>query len=124
METGDMAQFSSSDALPDLVGHTTPGHPVLRLPGEIKCSWKWKSSWKNSQVRYERVEFIAVVAQLNFYMNSAHSRYGYILTDKELVLFRKKDNYYARHIEMAPSIPLTWHDSRGEFTQTSGHLTA
>ena len=124
METGDMARFESSNGLPDLVGHTTtPGRPDLRLPGDIKCSWKWKSSWANSQVDFEQKEFIAVIAQLNFYMNNACSRYGYILTDTELVLFQKKNKCHAHYIEMAPGIPLTHHDSRGEYTQTSGQLT-
>ena len=123
METGDMAYFESSNALPDFVGHMVSGN-IPRLPGDIKCSWNWKSSWRNSQVQYEWQEFVAVVAQLNFQMNNACSWYGYILTDTELVLFCKKDNQYANHIEMALGIPLAQHDSRGAFTHASGHLTA
>ena len=128
METGDMACFESSNGLPDLVGHTiTLGRPVIHLPGDIKCSWKWKSSWDSwmtSPVEEEEEEFLAVVAQLNFYMNNTHSWYGYILTDAELVLFQKKDEQFTSELEMAPGIPLTRYDSRGEYTQTSGQLTA
>ncbi|OAR02974.1 hypothetical protein LLEC1_07110, partial [Akanthomyces lecanii] len=71
---------------------------VNRLPGEIKPSWKWKQAWldPNSVLRDK---CLTRLAQLTFYMlqqgyqqpHQSGARYGYMLTDRDLVAIRKDD---------------------------------
>lgn len=123
IDVGDVASLSLSDAKPDLCGYTDPDAPMPRIPGDIKCSWKWHSTWQDIAEEGKSLEFQAPVAQLNFYMNQCSSRYGYILTDAEVVLFKKKNKHPAAHLYMAPAIPLTTFDHMGTFSLHHGHLT-
>ncbi|OAA66025.1 hypothetical protein ISF_03863 [Cordyceps fumosorosea ARSEF 2679] len=70
--------------------------PINRLPGEIKPSWKWKWDWAIAEGSARSSMALVRLSQLTFYMlqqgyREPHSgaRYGYMLTDQELVAFRK-----------------------------------
>ncbi|KGO76426.1 hypothetical protein PITC_073080 [Penicillium italicum] len=60
-----------------------------RAPGDLKVSWKWQSSWRYSQTLAEQREYKQVLAQVNFYMRQHNARYGYILTNTELVAVKR-----------------------------------
>lgn len=58
------------------------------LPGDTKLSTKWSSTkWKSSQESQD-VEFKKPLCQLLTYCERAQVRYGYILTQEELVAIR------------------------------------
>ena len=65
------------------------GNCPNRVPGIIKPSWKWSSSFRFQADTVQ--EFNQVLSQINFYMIQHHARYGYILTDRELVAIRRRD---------------------------------
>lgn len=48
-------------------------------------------------------QYRQVLSQVNFYMNQHGSRYGFILTDQELLAFRKLNN--DGNLEIAASVP-------------------
>ena len=123
MDAVDMGSFDTTDAKPDFGGYINPDSPILHIPGDIHCSWKWHSTWQDALDPSQQTEFKAAIAQLNFHMNWASSRYGYILTDAELVLFKKKDNQLATHLYMAQAIPLTTFDHMSTFSLHHGYLT-
>lgn len=82
---------------------------VNRLPGEIKPSWKWDAAWLAPHSERRRVG-IKRLSQLTFYMlqqgyRAQHSgaKYGYMLTDKELIAFRKEDAQ--RTISVSKPVP-------------------
>ncbi|KAJ9322391.1 hypothetical protein DTO027B5_128 [Paecilomyces variotii] len=79
----DIAYFV--DGLPE-------GSANNRAPGDIKPSWKWRSAWVDSLNHIDRSEFRQALSQVNWYMKQHRSRYGFILTDCELVVFRRLDN--------------------------------
>ncbi|KZT24942.1 hypothetical protein NEOLEDRAFT_1242047 [Neolentinus lepideus HHB14362 ss-1] len=81
-----------------------------RLPGEVKVSWKWSSDMTQTEFRnYEaNMEFKQVLSQLLFYMKAHMCRWGYIITDKELVCARRQTGQDNR-IEISEAIPLTRH---------------
>lgn len=62
-----------------------------RCPGDLKVSWKWGSNWGNSALSGERTEYLQVLAQVNFYMKQHNARYGFVLTDTELVPIKRLD---------------------------------
>jgi hypothetical protein len=55
-------------------------------------SWKWQYAWRFSNHATQIREFKKVLAQVNFYMKQHQTRYGYILTNTELVPVRRLDN--------------------------------
>ena len=63
-----------------------------RLPGDCKPSYKWEWNLWNSQDATEQLEFRQALSQVNFYMNQHHTRYGFIVTDRELVAIKKMNN--------------------------------
>ncbi|EER36952.1 conserved hypothetical protein [Histoplasma capsulatum var. duboisii H88] len=79
-----------------------------RAPGEVKPSWKWTSNLRNSPLPAGRREFRQVLSRLNFYMKQHHARYGYIITDLELVPVRRRDN--GGNLDLAQ--PIAW-NARG-----------
>lgn len=83
-----------------------------RCPGELKVSWKWSAAWATGPELLQK-QFRQALAQVNFYMKQDSARYGFILTDTELVALRRlpKDG----HIEVATAISWT--------TQGNGQLT-
>lgn len=60
-----------------------------RAPGDLKVSWKWQYSMRYSHAVIEQREYKQVLAQVNFYMRQHNARYGYILTDTELVAVKR-----------------------------------
>ncbi|KAI9763374.1 MAG: hypothetical protein M1840_000566 [Geoglossum simile] len=68
---------------------TTERRPYLNLcPGDTKLSTKWKSLWSNTTVARLKEEFNRPMGQILNYCSKANSRYGYILTQEELVVVR------------------------------------
>lgn len=52
-----------------------------------------------------RTEYRQALSQVNWYMKQHHSRYGFLLTDQELVVLRRLDSH--GNLELAPPIPFT-----------------
>jgi hypothetical protein len=76
----------------------------LRLAGDIKVSWKWKSDWRLSNTNSnEDEEYRQVLSQVHYYLNTSGLRYGYILTDREFVAVRRKGIRWG-DIEVSPSV--------------------
>lgn len=82
-----------------------PMHRPNRLPGDIKSSFKWSSNLLNSGDPRDHVEYRQALGQVDFYMDQHDTRYGYILTDQELVAFRRIDD--SGRLELAEPIPWT-----------------
>ncbi|ATY58298.1 hypothetical protein A9K55_002387 [Cordyceps militaris] len=87
-----ISQFTPDRAMHD----PSVDRPINRLPGEIKPSWKFKWAWANAPDGPDRGMAKEVLSQLGFYMaqqgyQKTHSgaKYGFMLTDQELVAFRK-----------------------------------
>ncbi|KAB8263533.1 hypothetical protein BDV32DRAFT_118826 [Aspergillus pseudonomiae] len=106
--TPDFAFFN-----PNLEAKTRPN----RLPSKIKPSYKWSLDLRNHQNSHSRTEFKQVLSQVNFYMKQHHARYGFIITDRELVAIRRLDRN--GNLELSASIPWT---TKGTTSQT--RLTA
>lgn len=78
----DLAFFDPSGSL-----STKPN----RCPGDLKVSWKWSSRWATSTRSRQRVEYRQVLSQVNFYMKQHKARYGFVITDTELVPIKRLD---------------------------------
>ncbi|EGC44033.1 conserved hypothetical protein [Histoplasma capsulatum var. duboisii H88] len=78
----DLAFFQAGSVL-----HTSPN----RCPGDLKVSWKWASGYRMAPDEGDRKEYYQVLSQVNFYMKQNYSRYGYILSDTELVPIKRLD---------------------------------
>lgn len=74
-----------------------------RAPGDVKPSWKWGTHLRNDPLPGRRKEFKQALSQVNWYMKQHHTRYGYILTDRELVAIRRLDR--EGRIELSAPIP-------------------
>ncbi|KZT24965.1 hypothetical protein NEOLEDRAFT_1242065 [Neolentinus lepideus HHB14362 ss-1] len=107
-----------------------------RLPGEVKVSWKWSSDMvKRQPGLYDvDVEYNQVLSQLLFYMKEHTCRWGYIITNKELVCARRQMGQDNR-IEISEAIPLTRHQEppqnwslgprvNNRYPKAQGELTA
>ena len=100
MVRGGQAEIpgAASKSRPDWAGvwrsHTTKkGKPVNILPGDTKISMKWKSASieKGSvDTAYELKDWLEPLVQIFTYCCKAEVRYGYIITDAELVVVRVK----------------------------------
>lgn len=99
----DVAYFD-----PNLPPDTRPN----RLPGEFKSSCKWSSGLQGSFSEYAQTQFRQALAQVNFYMKQHKARYGFILTDKELVAIKRLDGQ--GNLELSDPIP--W-DTQGNGAQ-------
>lgn len=77
---------------------------VNRAPGDLKVSWKWESSMQFSQNLADRREYKQVLAQVNFYMDQHNARYGFILSNSELVAVKRLD----RDGHLAVARPVLW----------------
>ncbi|EFW13357.1 conserved hypothetical protein [Coccidioides posadasii str. Silveira] len=73
---------------PDIAFYTANSSPN-RCPGDLKVSWKWESSYRTSQIPAERREYLQVLSQVNYYMEQHDARYGYVLSDTELVPIKR-----------------------------------
>lgn len=71
-----------------------------RLPGDVKPSYKWNMHRQHTSP----TEFCKPLAQLAFYMGQHGARYGFILTDRELVAVQRLDENGA----VALSEPIAW----------------
>lgn len=76
-----------------------------RAPGDVKPSWKWSTTLATNPILGIRNEYRQALSQVNWYMKQHDSRYGFILTDRELIVFRRVDNN--GNLELAPPIPFT-----------------
>ncbi|KAF5854837.1 hypothetical protein ETB97_011116 [Aspergillus alliaceus] len=94
--TPDQAFFD-----PNLPAKTRPN----RAPGDIKPSYKWSLGLRNHPNPSNRMEFKQVLSQVNFYMRQHNTRYGFVLTDCELVAVRRLDRN--GNLELSASIPWT-----------------
>ncbi|KAA8641648.1 uncharacterized protein ATNIH1004_011784 [Aspergillus tanneri] len=81
-----------------------------RVPGDLKPSFKWSLDLRNSSSPYERRQFKQALSQVNYYMKQHKTRFGYMLTDCELVAIRRLDNN--GRLELSNSIP--WNTSGTE----------
>jgi hypothetical protein len=79
----------------DRVGLTDTG--ALRTVGEVKPSWNWCSAWRQEHPESTLyVQYRQALAQLHYYLNTGGLRYGYLLTDRELVAVRRDPLIFGR----------------------------
>lgn len=64
-----------------------PFYPNI-VPGETKPSKKWKSEWVNSKKPAEKKMAYHAMSQITKYMWESRTRYGFIISEEELVLVR------------------------------------
>ncbi|KAJ5106216.1 hypothetical protein N7456_002891 [Penicillium angulare] len=77
-----------------------------RLPGGLKSSVKWKSSWGSSEAEeMEKRFYLLELARIHLYMERCGTRYGFILTDQELVAIKRDDT--SGRLALSEAIPLT-----------------
>ena len=78
-------------------------------PGIAKPSWNGATAWANSEVEADRAAHRQVLSQVNWYMRQHQTRYGFVITDRELVVLRRvdDDNEGSGHMELAAPIWLT-----------------
>lgn len=93
----DLSFFN--DNIPD------PGQRANRAPGDVKPSYKW--SLELSLSNRTITEFKQALSQVNWYMKQHHTRYGFILTNQELVAIRRLNEH--GNLELSASIPWTAH---------------
>ncbi|RAH64708.1 uncharacterized protein BO66DRAFT_335634, partial [Aspergillus aculeatinus CBS 121060] len=86
---------------PHLPSHIRPN----RLPGDVKPSYKWNTGLANSPSHTDRKEYKQVLSQVNYYMIQHQARYGFILTNRELVAIRRLDNH--GNLQLAAPVPWT-----------------
>lgn len=109
-------QFHSGDIVrlekkvPDF-GFMNPGLSISRLPGDAKASTVFRHVWKDFDVR-SRVNYMfrQALSQVNFYMKTAGARYGFIITEHELVAIRRTAT--PGHLEVSDPIPYDANGSR------------
>ncbi|EGE86476.2 hypothetical protein BDDG_09421 [Blastomyces dermatitidis ATCC 18188] len=93
VDIGDAAQIINNFR-PDIAffraGSTLNSSPN-RCPGDLKVSWKWGSDWAAAESQIDRTEYLQVLSQINFYMKQHNARYGFALTDTELVPIKRLD---------------------------------
>jgi hypothetical protein len=83
--------------------HAIEGTTANRAPGDVKPSWKWRTEMSTSHSPSQRNEYHQTLGQVNYAMNQHNTRYGFLLTDRELVAIRKLDRN--GHLELAQPIP-------------------
>ncbi|KAJ9301958.1 hypothetical protein DTO271G3_824 [Paecilomyces variotii] len=102
--TGEGLQNDSAD-----IAIFDPSRPAIfrrnRAPGIVKPSWKWSLDQRNSVDPKLQIEFKQVLSQLNFCMKENYARYGFVLTEIELVAVRRLDRN--GNLEVSASIPWT-----------------
>jgi hypothetical protein len=65
----------------------------IRFPLEVKLSANWNSQWRHSEKAYQRTEYYQVLSQINYYMDIFNTKYGGILTDRELVVVQRSATF-------------------------------
>lgn len=96
----DMAFVKESDSV---------GTGANRCPGDLKVSWKWKSAWRYSTDLDSFREYKQALSQLNFYMKQHKAKYGYLITDTEMVAVKRLPQN--GHLAVANAVPWTAHGS-------------
>jgi hypothetical protein len=81
------------------------GTSQIRLPGKMELSFKWHSNDRFSRNSIITTEYNQVLAQVNFNMIQHDARYGFVLTDKELVAIKRLAIDTAGHLAVSASIP-------------------
>ncbi|KAK2766640.1 hypothetical protein FQN54_005951 [Arachnomyces sp. PD_36] len=81
----------------------TFGASLNRAPGDIKPSFKWNMGMASSPANSVRNEFRQALSQVNYYMKQHTARYGFLLTNAELVVFQRLDAN--GNLQLAASIP-------------------
>ncbi|KAA8912160.1 hypothetical protein FN846DRAFT_903778 [Sphaerosporella brunnea] len=77
----------------DRVGMKFPAREI-RVVGDIKVSWKWRSEWRNAPPGTTRdIEYRQVLSQVHAYMNKTACRWGYVLTDHEFLAVERGDKW-------------------------------
>ncbi|KAJ5467637.1 hypothetical protein N7475_005389 [Penicillium sp. IBT 31633x] len=89
---------------------TSAGLPRGRLVGIVKSFDRWNTGMRN-EAAHRRVEYLNGLAHLQRCMREHSCRYGFIITEIELVCVRAgcdagDDVPYFGHLEIAASIPL------------------
>ena len=86
---------SPADIIPDWAGIQRTNHQTARpsniLPGDTKVGWKWSSHHivtGDTDDIYLGEDWIQPIKQIYTYCCKLKTRYGYIITDKELVVTR------------------------------------
>ena len=69
-------------------GDSQQGKYFNMLPGDTKLSAKWSPGMRYSPDPGERGQWSLVVSQISHYSSKLDTRYGFIITDKHLVVFR------------------------------------
>lgn len=83
-----------------------PANRPNRLPGDIKPSAKWTFEMGTDANALKRREFRQVLSQVNYYMFQHGARYGYILTERELVAVKRLTSAHRpAHLELSQPIP-------------------
>jgi hypothetical protein len=90
--------------------HTASGQPRGRLVGIVKSFDRWNSGMRN-EAPHRRVEYLNGLAHLQRCMREHSCRYGFIITEIELICVRAgcdegDDVPYFGYLEVAAPIPL------------------
>ncbi len=93
----------------------------MRFPLEVKLSVHWNSLWLDSEDPKEQLEYFSVLSQIHFYMDLFNTKYGGVLTEKELIIVYRTDDFGS--IQVSQSIPFGDHDQDGSFTADEGRPT-
>ncbi|PYH83244.1 hypothetical protein BO82DRAFT_352968 [Aspergillus uvarum CBS 121591] len=80
-----------------------------RAPGVCQLSSRWSFALHSHPNPTKRREFKQLLSQVNWYMRQHHTRYGFILTDREFVAIRRLDGPGKGHLEL--SDPVSWEAS-------------
>jgi hypothetical protein len=110
-ETG--GSLSSRGAQASSLPHETP----CLIPGDNKRHIKFsheKLKQAISRIRGE-TEMGYVVNQIHDYMDMHHCRYGYVITEKQLIMFQRREGEWGR-MEYSPGIPVQSSGETGELT--------
>jgi hypothetical protein len=78
--------------------------PFARGVGEVKLYRKFKAEYRYSRDPYEVSEYRQVLSQLQYYMNERNSRYGFVITERELLAIRRTPKF--GWLEVSHPIPL------------------
>lgn len=109
------AATTPSGFKPDIAYYELPcGSGPNRAPGDVKPSWKWRTTMAMGSPT-ERREFKQVLSEVNWYMRQQNSRYGFVVTDLEMVAIRRLDD----NGRLELSTPIPWGTAGG----AQPHLT-
>lgn len=78
----------------DRIGTTPTGQ--IRLVGDLKPSWNWRSEWAEEEDLTLKEQYLQVLSQVHYYMNQKECRWGYVLTDREFVVVEREGREYGR----------------------------